>query len=73
MELRIDDHGQIIFQTYPVREPPECKAGADKIMELPGAVIGRGIVIDVVVDMAFVDMGTDKELILSFRPAQAVS
>ena len=50
MELGIDDHRQVIFQTYPVGEPPKRKAGADEIMVLPGAVIGRGIVIDVVVD-----------------------
>lgn len=71
MELRIDDHGQVIFQTYPVREPPERKAGADEIVVLPRAVIGRGIVVNVVVDMALVDMGTDKELVLALRPAHS--
>lgn len=71
MELGIDDHRQVIFQTYPVGEPPKRKAGADEIMVLPGAVIGRGIVIDVVVDMALVDVGTDKELILALRPAHS--
>lgn len=40
-------------------------------MVLPGAIVGRGIVIDVVVDMALVNMGTDKELILSLRPAHS--
>ena len=71
MGLGIKDHRQVIFQTYPVREPPERKAGADEIMVLPGAIIGRGIVIDVIVDMIFVNVGTDKELILALRPAHS--
>ena len=71
MEFGIEDHGQVIFQTYPVRQPPQRKAGADEIMVLPGAIVGRGIVIDVVVDMALVDMGTDKELVLALRPAHS--
>lgn len=69
MELGIDDHGQVIFQTYPVRQPPERKTGADEIMVLLGAIVGRGIVIDVIVDMALVDVGADKELVLALRPA----
>lgn len=40
-------------------------------MVLPGAVIGRGIVIDMVVDMALVDMGTDKKLVLALCPAHS--
>ena len=65
------DHGQVIFQTYPVREPPQRKAGADEIMVLQGAIVGRGIVIDMVVDMTLVNVGTDKELILALRPAHS--
>jgi len=71
MELGIEDHGQVIFQTYPVRQPTQRKAGADEIMVLPGAIVGCGIVIDVVVDMSLVDMGTDKELILALCPAHS--
>ena len=71
MELGIEDHRQVIFQTYPVREPPERKAGADEIMVLPGAIVGRGIVIDMVVNMALVNVGTHKELILALRPAHS--
>ena len=40
-------------------------------MVLPGAIIGRGIVIDMVVDMALVNMGTDKELVLALCPAHS--
>ena len=35
------DHGEVMLNAHPVREPPQCKAGANKIMELPGAVKGR--------------------------------
>lgn len=62
-------HGQIMLQTYPVGQPPEGKAGADEIMEFPGAVKGRGVEIDVVVDVALVGMGADEKLVLAFRPA----
>lgn len=65
------DHGQVIFQTYPVREPPQRKAGADEIMVLPGAIVSCGIVIDMVVYMILVNVGTYKELILTLRPAHS--
>lgn len=71
MELGIEDHRQIIFKTYPVGDPPECKAGTDEIMVLPGAVIGRGVIINVVVDMALINVGTDKELVRTLRPAHS--
>ncbi len=58
-----------MLQTYPVRQPPEGKAGAEEIMEFPGAVKGRGIEIDVVVNVALVGMGADEKLVLAFRPA----
>ena len=62
-------HGQIMLQTYPVRQPPEGKAGAEEIMEFPGAVKGRGIEIDVIVNVALVGMGADEKLVFAFRPA----
>ena len=71
MGLGIKDHRQVIFQTYPVREPPERKAGADEIMVLPGAIVSCGIVIDMVVYMILVNVGTNKELILTLRPAHS--
>lgn len=40
-------------------------------MVLPGTIVGRGIVIDMVVDMALVNVGADKELILALRPAHS--
>ena len=44
-------HGQRVLQAYPVRQPPQGEAGADEVAELPGAVIGRGIVVDVIVNV----------------------
>ena len=38
-------------------------------MEFPGAVKGRGVEIDVVVDVALVGMGADEKLVFAFRPA----
>ena len=69
VELGIYDHGQIVLQTYPVRQPPQGKRGADEVAELPGAVIGGGIVVDVIMNVLFVYMGTDEELILALCPA----
>ena len=40
-------------------------------MVLPGAVIGRGVIINVVVDMALINVGTDKELVRALRPAHS--
>jgi hypothetical protein len=38
-------------------------------MELAGTVVGRGVVINVVVNVALVDVGTNEKLILSLCPA----
>lgn len=63
------DYGEVMLNAHPVREPPQGKAGADKIMKFPGAVKGRRIEINVIVDMGLVGMRTDEELILSLCPA----
>ena len=57
-----------MLQTYPVRQPPQGERGADEVAELPGAVIGGGIVVDVIMNVLFVYMGTDEELILALCP-----
>ena len=61
--------GQLMLNTHPVRQPPQGKAGADEIMELSGAVKGCGVVINVIVDVSPVCMGTDEKLILALCPA----
>lgn len=60
-----------MLQTYPVGEPPQGKGGAEKVAEFSGAIVGRGVVIDVVVNMALVDVRADKELIFPLCPAHS--
>lgn len=49
VELGIDDDGQIIFQTHPVREPPQGAGRAKEIPELPGTVQRDGVLALVIV------------------------
>ena len=69
--LRVLHNGEAVFQTQPVREPPEGEAGAPKVSELPGTVKGSGIVIDVTVDMLLVRVGRHKEGVAALRPAHS--
>ena len=66
---RILDNRQFMFDAHAVREPPQGKGRTNKIMKFPGAVKGRCIEINVIVDMGLVGMRTDKELILSLCPS----
>ena len=50
MELGIDDHRQVIFQTHPVREPPHRPGRADEVPELVGAIQRSGVVVDMVMN-----------------------
>ena len=63
------DHREVVLNAHPVREPPHRKAGADEVMKLPGAVLGCGVVINVIVNVALVDVGTNEKLVLSLCPA----
>ena len=67
--FRILDNRQLMLNAHPVREPPHRKAGADEVMKLPGAVLGRGVVINVIMNVAFVDVGTNEKLVLALCPA----
>ena len=71
MELRIDDHGQVIFQTNSIREPPHSAGRADEIPELVGAVQRSGIVVDVVMNVLLICMSGNKESVLSLCPAHS--
>ena len=66
---RILDNRQFMFDAHAVREPPQGKGRTDEIMKFPGAIKGRRIEINVIVDMGLVGMRTDEELILSLCPA----
>ena len=63
------NHGQVIFQTHPVREPPHRPGRADKIPELVGAIQRSGVVVDVVMNMLAVSVGGDEKGILALCPA----
>ena len=52
-----------MLNAHPVRQPPQGKGRADEIMEFPGAVKGRGVVINVIVNVALVGMCADKKLV----------
>lgn len=55
----------------PINRPPSGReAGADEVAEFPGAVIGRGIVVNVIVNVAFVGMGANKKLIPALCPVR---
>ena len=69
MELRIVDHGQVIFQTHPIREPPHSAGRADEIPELPGVIQRSGIVVNMVMDVLAVCVGSNEKGILALRPA----
>ena len=69
MLFRILDNRKLMLNAHPVREPPQSKGRADEVMKLPGAVLGRGIEINMVMRMPLVNMGTDEKLVLAFCPA----
>ena len=57
---RILDNRQFMFDAHAVREPPQGKGRTNEIMKFPGAVKGRRIEINVIVDMGLVCTHTDK-------------
>ena len=69
VELRVLDHGQVMLQAYPVREPPQGCRRSEKIPEFPGIVQSGGIVINMIVDVLAVCVGGDKKGVLSLCPA----
>ena len=70
---RILDNRQFMFDAHAVREPPQGKGRTNEIMKFPGAVKGRRIEINVIVDMGLVGMRTDEELISCFSSDTAIS
>ena len=69
MELGIEDHRQVIFQTHPIREPPHSAGRADEIPELPGTIQRSRIVVNMVMDMLAVCVGGNEKGVLALRPA----
>ena len=69
MELWMLDHGQVIFQTYPVREPPQSPRRPPEVPEFPSIVQRDRIVINVVMDMFFIRMGGNEKGVFALCPA----
>ena len=67
--FRILDNRQLMLNAHPIREPSQGKGRTDEVMKLPGAVLGRGIEINMVMRMPLVNMGTDEKLVLALCPA----
>ena len=59
----------MVFQTYPIREPPHSAGRTNEIPELPGMIQRGGIVVNVVMDMLAVCVGGNEKGILTLRPA----
>ena len=73
VQLGIGDDGQIIFKANAVREPPHRTARADEVPELPGTVQRGRIVINVIVDVRLVRVGSNEKAYLPFVQRIAVS
>ena len=69
--LGIFHDGQSVFQTQAVREPPQSEGRAPEVAELPGTVKGRGVVVDMRVNMLLVRVGRDDEGVAALRPAHS--
>ncbi|EQE41368.1 relaxase/Mobilization nuclease domain protein [Clostridioides difficile CD40] len=69
VQLGIGDHRQVIFQTYPVREPPHRPGRSDEVPELMSAIQRSGVVVDVIMNVLAVCMGGNEKGILALRPA----
>ena len=73
VQLGIGNDRQIILKANAVREPPHRTARADKVPELPGAVQRGRIVINVIVNVRLVCVGSNKKAYLPFVQRIAVS
>lgn len=54
-----------MLQAHPVGQPQQGKDRADEVTKFSGSVIGRGIVVNVIVNVALVNVGTDEKPILA--------
>ena len=61
----------MVFQTYPVREPPQGSGRSPKIPEFPGVVQSNRVVVNVVVNVLFVRVGGNKKGVVPLCPAHS--
>ena len=69
VQLGIGDDGQIIFKANAVREPPYRTARADEVTEFSGAVQRGRVVINVIVNVRLVRVGSNEKGVLALCPA----
>ena len=69
VQLGIGNDEQIIFKANAVREPPHRTARADEVPELPGTVQRGRIVLNVMVDVRLVRVGSNEKGVLALCPA----
>jgi hypothetical protein len=65
----MSDIGQPVFKANPVRKPPNGPRRTDKIPKLPCAIKGRGVVINMIVDVMPVNVRGNEKGVFAFRPA----
>ncbi|MPM44538.1 hypothetical protein SDC9_91216 [bioreactor metagenome] len=66
--LGVINDGKAVFQTKPVADFPNGKAGTTEITELALTVQRGGIIDDMVVDMRLIDMGCYKKSVAALCP-----
>ena len=64
--LRILYNGQPVFCANLIGELSDCPIASDEVAELPRAVQGRGVPVDMIMDMGFICVGADKKRMVSF-------
>lgn len=69
VELWMGNHRKIVFQAYPIREPPHRPRRVPEVPELAGTVQGRGVIVNVVVNVLAVCVCGDEKGILALCPA----
>ena len=64
--LRVLHNGEAVFQTQPVREPPESKAGAPEVSEFSVTVQIDRTPNNVIMHMGFVNVSADNKGVVAF-------
>lgn len=67
--LGIFNDRQVVFQTEPVTGPAHGEGGTPKVAVLSVVALGHGVIYDVVVNVAPVNVGRNDKLIPAFCPA----
>lgn len=69
VELGVLDDRQIMLQAHPVRQAAQGETGAQEVAILARIVQGNSVVVDVVMDVLSVCVGSDEKGVLALGPA----